>query len=76
MSMYLDIDDVCADNPVAKAELAQLRAALAAKDAQLAEIRDLARTGLPVGDMTEEQWAYHRLNKIAYLAAHPQEAEE
>ncbi len=31
----------------------------------LTEIRDTARTGLPVGGMTEEQWAKHRLNAIA-----------
>ena len=28
-------------------------------------VRDLARTGLPTGDMTEYQWATHRLNIIA-----------
>ena len=38
----------------------------------LEEIRDLARTSLApiVLNMTEEEWAKHRLNKIAGIAAH------
>lgn len=31
----------------------------------LTEIRDTARTGLPAGGMTAEQWAKHRLDTIA-----------
>lgn len=32
---------------------------------ELFELRDLARTGLPVAGMTSEQWAHHRLARIA-----------
>jgi len=31
----------------------------------LIEIRDLARTGLPIAGMTEEQCAKHRLNRVS-----------
>ena len=33
------------------------------------EILELARTGLPLSFMTEEQWASHRLNRIAHIAS-------
>jgi len=36
----------------------------------LANIRALARTGLPISGMTPEDWALHRLNMIAADASH------
>ena len=33
------------------------------------EILELTRTGLPLSFMTEEQWASHRLNRIAHIAS-------
>ena len=35
----------------------------------LEDIRDLARTGLPISSMTQERYNEHRLNTIAGLAA-------
>lgn len=35
---------------------------------QMIDIRDLARTGLPLPGYTDEQWTQHRLNMIAAMA--------
>lgn len=34
----------------------------------LQEIIDLARTGLPIQGMTDEQWKQHKLNRIVNIA--------
>lgn len=42
-----------------------LRSALDEAWKVITDLRDLARTGLPCGGYTEEEWAMHRLNRIA-----------
>ena len=85
-------EEVCerlADELIQKRkEIAQLRAALATKDAEIAEMRrliedtrDLARTGLPIEGYTPEQWNDYRLIGIAgslttYLTYHPKEGQQ
>jgi len=43
----------------------KLRTALDEARKVITDLRDLARTGLPVGDMQEREWDKHRLNVIA-----------
>lgn len=42
-----------------------LQARIAALEAALVEIRDLARTGLPPDCIDEQYWRQHKLNQIS-----------
>jgi hypothetical protein len=42
----------------------------------LTEIRDLARTGLPPENMTEDHWKQRKLNRISYEASKALEGEK
>lgn len=51
------------------AKIAQLTAERDELYNWIIDILELARTGLPPSFMTEEQWASHRLNRIAHIAS-------
>jgi len=49
-------------------ENARLRKRVAELEGELEYIRDLARTGLPPAGFSGENWAQHKLNRIAAKA--------
>jgi len=58
MSTELDLDDVAAQSPLAKRELGELRATIAAKDAEIERLKELLRIEAAKREEAEERRPY------------------
>jgi hypothetical protein len=75
MSALLDLDDVVADNPLARTELAELREEIATAKVEMAEADNIVNLCLTVlNNLTFETTSSYELKRLCrmFLSAHPE----